>query len=171
MIKIKNSTKKSTFFFHKCTLKDEQNGNLTQKPYTALSSTGESLTCFEGQSFQYEIDASGTIMCGHSNNIEYANNDNQGCRLAACQIERAFAYDVVAFLQNPVEFRDSAKPDGKYKINPNSNDFDASRADICQKSGGSHVQDSCCGEYPQRFPYASSRSVCCDGMVSPIGSC
>ena len=151
--------------------KDEQNGNLTQNPISATSTSGESLTCYEGQIFRYHIDISGNIICGAENNIEYATTPNQGCKLAACQIERAFAYDVFPFLLDPVEFRTSAGPEGKYKMNPNSSGFDASRSDNCQKSGGSHVQDSCCGEYPERFPYASSRAVCCDGMVSPIGSC
>jgi len=156
---------------YKCMFEDEQNGNLTQKPHKhTFDSNGEDLTCYEGQSFKYRIKEGGDIRCGPSNNKEYAKDDTNGCRLAACNIERAFAYTVAPFLQDPVEFRDLAKP-SKYRMTPNASDWNDSRETNCKKSGGSHVQDSCCGEFPERFPYASSRSVCCDGTVSPIGSC
>ena len=150
--------------------RDEQNGNITQNAHY-MAATGESLTCYDGQLFTYHTDAGGNIICGTSNNPDYANNRNQGCRQAACTIERAFAYEVSAFLQDPIQFRDSAHQAGTYNLNPGSSSLDESRADVCQAIKGANVRDSCCGEYPDRYPYASSRTVCCDGLVSPMGTC
>lgn len=155
---------------YKCMFRDEQNGNITQNAHY-MAATGESLTCYDGQLFTYHTDAGGNIICGTSNNPDYANNRNQGCRQAACTIERAFAYEVSAFLQDPIQFRDSAHQAGTYNLNPGSSSLDESRADVCQAIKGANVRDSCCGEYPVRFPHASSRTVCCDGLISPMGTC
>ena len=89
--------------FHKCMFQDEQNGNLTQKTHF-LAGTGENLTCYDGQLYTYHTDSSGDIICGPTANPEYDNTPRQGCRKAACLIEREFAYKIYQELQDPVTF-------------------------------------------------------------------
>ena len=148
---------------------DELNGNLTQKE--AIAANGESLTCYEGQLFTYYTDSNGDIICGNTRNPNYDNNMNHGCRRAACMIEREFAYKVYAELQDPVAFLQLAKAAGKYDLTPESSGYDVANPDSCQKIGGSNLRESCCGSYPNRFPYASIRSVCCNGQITPLGTC
>ena len=148
---------------------DEINGNLTQRAHDI---NGESLTCYEGQLFAYYTDSNGDVICGNSRNPNYDNSiHNQGCRRAACMIEREFAYKIYAELQDPIAFRQLANAAGKYNLTPESPRYDISHPDSCQKVGGKNLRESCCGEYPDRFPYASIRSVCCNGQVTPLGTC
>lgn len=125
--------------------------------------------CYEGMPFSYHVDAEGMIVCGPMNNPEYANNKWNGCRQAACAIERHFAYSVAAELIDPVKFKQEANADNLYFWNP------VRKANMCRSDGlgVQRYKDKCCGEYPTRYPYASDTFECCgsDGSTKNFGEC
>jgi len=109
------------------------------------------------------------------------------CAINTCIIEAQFAEDFVQFIASTENKRRGIK----VKEFTHSMDFDhaAYLAETNAKNsnngnGGNGPVDSCCGSYPNRFPYASGRKECCNGRtysptmqtccddkVQAIGSC
>lgn len=140
---------------YKCMIQDYEMGLLNQE-------AGDG--CYHGVNFAYHTDTNGDIICGPSSNPNYANNDKNGCRLAACEIERAFAYKVKDDLADPINF---------YKDNKKTM-YDIYTDDSqCSKNTGGVQRDMCCGEYPDRSPYSQVTHDCCGdpGIIQPFGMC
>lgn len=152
---------------YQCIFMDADDGMLKQgKTYTATGEVVEG--CYEGMQFSYHTDANGDLVCGTETNPNYANNKWNGCRQAACEIEKEFAYSVVHHLQDPVAFKQSANADGLYFWSP------VRKATVCQgaQKGYRREKDECCGSYPMREPFASAVFECCEnGSAKRIGEC
>jgi hypothetical protein len=144
---------KEAFKRYKCLEQDFSSGSLSDES-----------TCMPGMLFDYHMNASGEIVCGPEDNPEYANDAaNHSCKLAACEIERAFSMRAFAAIGN--EMNNS----GKKLLFQDSNkkNFDVS----CVARPGP-PRDACCGSYPERKPYSSDLQSCCDnGNVRSFGSC
>lgn len=141
---------------YRCMLDDYNNGLIVQDT---------EFGCYEGMGFVYHTDASGDIICGPESNPNYANNNKNGCRLAACQIERNFAYALRETLEDPVTFF----KDNKKIMYDHYNDDT-----MCFRTGSVDTlpRDSCCGEYPSRRPFSSVTHDCClSGDVKLFGEC
>ena len=110
---------------YQCMFMDADDKVLKQgQTYTV---TGEAIDgCFEGMQFTYHTDSNNDIVCGPETNPNYANNQWNGCRQAACQIEREFAYSVIHHLQDPVLFKQDANANGLYFWSP------VRKAKMCQ---------------------------------------
>merc|ERR1719220_227565 len=83
-----DSACKEAFKRYKCLEQDFASGQLTDEA-----------TCQPGMLFEYHLDAAGNIVCGPEGNPEYASGDN-ACKLAACEIERAFSMRAFAVVGN-----------------------------------------------------------------------
>jgi len=125
--------------------------------------------CFEGMPFTYHVGSDGNIVCGPANNPEYAKNKWNGCRLAACEIERHFAYTVVNQLADPLAFKNEATADNLYFWNP------IRKSNMCRGDGlgMKRNKDQCCGDFPTRYPFASDTFECCgsSGENKGFGEC
>lgn len=142
---------KEAFKRYKCLEQDFSNGSLT-----------DDTTCMPGMLFEYHINGAGEVVCGPQDNPEYASGDN-GCKLAACEIERAFSTRAYAVIGN--EMNNSGK---KLKFqDSNKNNYEIE----CAARPGP-PRDACCGSYPDRKPYAADLQSCCEnGDVRSFGSC
>ena len=139
---------------YKCMMQDFNNGIIQQ-----TTDNG----CYLGIGFVYHTDSNGDIVCGPEDNVNYQNNQNNGCRLAACQIERNFAYAVRDALSNPVDF---------YQQNKNTMYNSNTDNSVCVKSSNQVNRDQCCGEYPIRRPFFELTHDCClNGNIKPFGEC
>ena len=95
-------------------------------------------------------------------------NKNAGilCKMRACEIERAFAEELVL-----LEF------DNLY----NETYRGYTGKGMCESEGGgdncapncADLIDSCCGKYPNRFPFNDGglKECCADGTVKVAGTC
>lgn len=121
--------------------------------------------CYAGQAYNYFFDEdSGMIQCGTKKNPNYSTGKSANdCRLAACQIERDFAYrtleimnyDPVTFIENNVQNRNFCPKSTNRKSIITTMD-----------------RDACCGGFPNRSPYRSMVQECCsDGSTASVGSC
>ena len=151
-----------------CMFMDADEGILKQGRTTALD--GSKIEgCYEGMPFTYHVGGDGKIICGPASNPEYARNKWNGCRQAACEIERHFAYTVANQLADPLVFKDQANQDNLYFWNP------VRKANMCRGDGlgVKRNKDQCCGEFPTRYPFASDTFECCgtDGKNKPFGEC
>jgi len=146
-----DSACKEAFKRYKCLEQDFASGQLTDEA-----------TCQPGMLFEYHLDAAGNIVCGPEGNPEYASGDN-ACKLAACEIERAFSMRAFAVVGNTMNnsgkklaFQDGNKKN--YEIE-------------CVARPGP-PRDACCGSYPDRKPYSADLQSCCEnGNVRSFGSC
>lgn len=151
-----------------CMFMDSEEGILKQGRTTA--SDGSKIEgCYEGMPFTYHVGSDGNIVCGPANNPEYARNKWNGCRQAACEIERHFAYTVVNELADPLAFKNEANADNLYFWNP------IRKSNMCRGDGLSmkRNKDQCCGEFPTRYPFASDTFECCgsSGENKGFGEC
>lgn len=139
---------------YKCMIQDYNSGIILQTTENG---------CYPGIGFVYHTDSNGDIVCGTEDNVDYAANDNNGCRLAACQIERNFAYAVRTVLTDPVTF---------FQENKNTMYGNNEDPSVCMKSGNPVNRDQCCGEFPVRRPFFELTHDCCpEGNVKLFGEC
>jgi hypothetical protein len=151
-----------------CMFMDSEEGILKQGRTTA--SDGSKIEgCYEGMPFTYHVGSDGNIVCGPANNPEYAKNKWNGCRQAACEIERHFAYTVVNQLADPLAFKSEANADNLYFWNP------IRKSNMCRGDGlgMKRNRDQCCGDFPTRYPFASDTFECCgsSGENKGFGEC
>lgn len=139
------------FLGYKCMFMDVEEAALTQ---------GGPHGCYKGITYNWYFDEnnSNKVMCGRPANPNYSTT-NDGCKLAACQIEIKFAEKVLELIDfDPVGYKNSNLD--KY------NDCQVS------KVNRQDMRDSCCGNFPDRYPFSSMTRECCsDGSVGSIGSC
>lgn len=144
-----------TYHAYKCMFIDHENGDLQQ---------GGQQGCYKGQTFNWYVDANNELQCGVPTNPDYINTINKdGCRLAACKIEKEFATKVASIIgSDPAAWK--ASNQSNYgscagKMNPGG-------------TGQGGERDSCCGQYPSRTPFNSIVSQCCsDNSIVPFGNC
>ena len=126
-----------------------------------------------------KIDSNGDLKigCGTPLNPEYsdprpAHSDLTACRLAACQIERKFAEELVE-----IGFQELYNPSykgmvgrGECSKNVTTAKNNPGRFDLEDKNDMFY---NCCGAYPNRFPFMDGGvRVCCgDGKVRNEGTC
>ena len=147
----------SVYNSYKCMLMDYENGELNQ--------IGRH-KCYKGQTFNWYFDTTNTpdgeIKCGTPTNPNYIKTAHvDGCRLAACKIEKEFSekvYEILNAAGGPEAWQ--AKNVGNY------GKCDVKVSNI---GGSAGERDSCCGAYPSRFPYNSVVKQCCDGGVVGFG--
>lgn len=158
---------------YKCMFLDHESGNLQQGASKFGNITVDG--CYQGMSYSYHLNANKEIICGSENNPEYENNKWHGCRKVACEIERNFSLKASYFLQNPIEFYETAKNFSKYHIEPVGKSTD--KSDVAMAMGAPrglqnhNVSEECCGSFPERFPFMRLTHQCCDGLVKSLGSC
>lgn len=120
--------------------------------------------------YRWQLAADNSLTCN-------LNTDQFKADLCACDAEYAMALASV--------WDDSTY---NYAIwdNKKNNQFNFDNVNVCIRSG-TLASDSCCGAYPQRFPYDSTARSCCassgktfnslsedccgDGTVANIGAC
>jgi len=143
---------KEAFKRYKCLEQDFSSGLLSD----------DSL-CSVGMEFEYHMNGNNEITCGPADNPEYAiEPERHGCKLAACQIERAFSQRIFSSIGNEVNGKGKLKFPDNNKIN-----YDVE----CTARPGP-PRDACCGDYPERKPYSSELQSCCDnGLVRSFGTC
>ena len=117
-----------------------------------------------------EIDGSHSIICGTESTGGYENvldtKPQLMCKYRACQIERAFAEELVALDFDSVWNADNIGMVGRGECIKNQ-----------VPAPGAGGDEDCCGEYPNRFPYnnnnvANGLKECCpDGEIKIIGTC
>lgn len=119
--------------------------------------------CHFGVPFEYHMGKNGGIICGPDSNPGYRyNRAENACKLYACNIERDFANNAFAILQNAP---------GDY-ARANIQNFNLGIEGKCVKKNNVNTsRDMCCGNYPNRFPYDSNKEDCCAGKVTSIGAC
>ena len=140
---------------YKCMLMDYDNGSIEQDGKHG---------CYNGQAYNYFIDDNNQVQCGTKKNIDYKQGKSANdCRLAACQIERDFAYRALEIMQyDPVSFIENNV--GKRNYCPKS----TNRKSIVTTID----RDACCGNFPQRSPFRSMVQECCsDGSTASVGRC
>ena len=91
--------------------------------------------------------------------------------MRACEIERAFAEELVA-----LDFDDMFDELNLGKTGRGECDSKGCpEGKICGCQGGDcqDLVDSCCGKYPDRFPYNDGglKECCADGNVKVAGTC
>jgi len=146
-----DSACKEAFKRYKCLEQDFSSGQLSDDD-----------TCSPGMLFDYHLDANGNIVCGPEDNPEYASGNN-GCKLAACQIEREFSNKAYAIVGN--EMNNSGKK--LAFMDGNKKNYEVE----CTARPGP-ARDACCGSYPDRKPYSSDLQSCCEnGDIRSFGSC
>jgi len=106
--------------------------------------------------YKYSIDSgTGAISC---------NLNTEACKMDACLCDKKFAEDLGAI------WDDSSFDYGLWNNKHNALatlDYSAT----CIKTSG-NPNDSCCGSYPDRRPFASIVHDCCpSGNVASLGSC
>lgn len=150
-----DSACKEAYKRYRCFTHDVDNGLLS-----------DATSCMPGMEFEFHM-SSNEIICGPPEDPEYAlNSDLNGCKLAACEIERAFSYRVFNIVGNELN------PSGK-KLRfreQNAHNFGTHGRGECKAQTGGD-KDSCCGEFPNRKPFNSDMASCCDGDIVTFGSC
>ena len=143
---------KEAFKRYKCLEQDFTNGLIS-----------DDTICSVGMDFEYFMSDNGEIICGTVDNPEYANQpERNGCKLAACEIERAFSLRIFNSVGNEVT--------GKGKLKFPDNNKDNYNVECSARPGP--PRDACCGEYPERKPYSSELQSCCEnGLVRSFGTC
>lgn len=144
---------KEAFKRYKCLEADFSSGLLT-----------DNSSCSAGMFFEYHISSDNELICGPPSDPNYSSDlSANGCKAAACEIEKAFSMRVYNEIGN--EMNNSGK---KLKFqDSNKNNY----ALECTARPGP-ARDACCGTYPDRKPYSSDLQSCCDnGNVRSFGSC
>ena len=101
------------------------------------------------------------------------------CKLAACQIERKFAEELVEIGFQAVHNSGHKGMVSRGECTRSTTVEEATTLPPTTEAGGSHDEFeadtffSCCGEYPERFPFLDGGTrVCCgDGRVRFEGNC
>ena len=148
-----------SFQNYRCFQKDMMNNNFKKYPMAL----GPHEKCHFGMPFEYHQGKNGALICGPESNPGY-RYDRPGniCKLYSCIIERDFAEQAFRILgRTPGDFRKA-----------NTKNYSKGVNGQCRKKGNGIVsRDSCCGNYPKRFPYDPNSKVCCAGDVKEIGGC
>jgi len=112
------------------------------------------------------------IICGSHSTGGYENvlNKNQDiiCKLRACEIERAFAEELVA-----LDF-ENWFDDAHTGMNGRGECVGEPSVSSCGSTNSCEdLVDSCCGTYPDRFPFNDGglKECCSDGTVKVAGTC
>lgn len=124
--------------------------------------------CGRLTTYEYHIDADKEIICGPETNPEYAaNNPEDECRKAVCNIERQFADEVFTHIGDNAQQYEIDNADMYSLFNDNSQ---------CVSGNNGHAVSECCGSYPLRVPFIPFIKTCCDmgnGIFEPqfVGDC
>lgn len=171
---------------YKCMFLDEKYGNLKQGSSTYNGTKVEG--CAHGLQFAYHLNNAGDIVCGPKRNPGYAKNVWHGCRDAACEIEKEFAYKVAGALANPKDFEfthadnynavafemGALNPLLKSAYQKEKTNVAAAAAakELTEFFASVQRDEQCCGNYPTRAPYNSYTQECCaQGEIHAIGRC
>jgi len=112
------------------------------------------------------------IICGSHSTGGYENviNKNQDiiCKLRACQIERAFAEELVALDFDDWFDEAHTGMNGRGECEGEPSVSSCGSTNSCES-----LVDSCCGIYPDRFPFNDGglKECCADGTVKVAGTC
>lgn len=174
-----------TYRAYRCMFLDYHHGDLKQ--VTSRNENGTAIDgCYHGITFAYHLNHQGEITCGPEYNAGYAQDAWHGCRAAACEIEKGFAYKVLDWLNEPIIFQ-----------HDNWMNYNAAFINFGLKAGASRPhakkaervpekavqelnrvlgmtkrEERCCGAYPNRKPYNSVTHECCaNSDVQPNGRC
>jgi len=120
--------------------------------------------CGGGMFFEYHINGNNEITCGPESDPNYAADPAaNGCKLAACEIEKAFSERVYVTIGNQMN------NSGKKLLFQDSN---KSNYGLECTSRPGPPRDACCGTYPDRKPYNTDLQSCCEnGNVRGFGTC
>ena len=89
---------------YRCMVLDHNHGDLKQ--VTSRNENGTAIDgCYHGIQFVYHVNHQGEITCGPEHNPGYAQDAWHGCRAAACEIEKNFAYKVLEAVSDPILFQ------------------------------------------------------------------
>lgn len=124
----------------------------------------ESNDCGIYTTFVFHVSDEGEIVCGPTSNPDYENGiePREECRFAVCQIERYFSYKAFEIIGKDIS---------DY-VDANVEKYMAIEKGLCIPEGVGLVPDSCCGEYPNRWPFPSAAKECCDdGIARQFGDC
>lgn len=119
-----------------------------------------------------EITGHREIVCGSHSTGGYENvlNKNQDiiCKLRACEIERAFAEELVALDFDDWYDEAHIGMNGRGECEGEPSVSSCGSTNSCES-----LVDSCCGAYPDRFPFNDGglKECCGDGTVKVAGTC
>lgn len=170
---------------YRCMVLDHNHGDLKQ--VTSRNENGTAIDgCYHGIQFVYHVNHQGEITCGPEHNPGYAQDAWHGCRAAACEIEKNFAYKVLEAVSDPILFQHNnwmnynaafinfglkAAP-----IRPHARKAERVPEKAVQELnrvlGMPKREERCCGAYPNRKPYNSVTHECCvNSEVQANGRC
>merc|ERR1712173_143386 len=90
-----------------------------------------------------------------------SKNAGNNCAIRACIMERTFVNDFT-------NLYNKLGPRGIYQYNPKFSKFNFD--ETCSVTPKGKVEKSCCGEYPNRFPYGIENGRrCCGGKTYNSG--
>lgn len=108
--------------------------------------------CGRHTAYDYYIDDDKNVICGSTNDPEYASNQPEDqCAKHVCNMERQFASEVWAIIDDPENF-----------VVENAADYGISEDEsVCVNMNNGRSVSECCGAYPNRQPYIPFLKTCC----------